>query len=529
MRLQLLTSLLLVACFVVVWILNAWMADDAYITLRTVDNVIHGHGLRWNVAERVQTYTHPLWLLVVTAAYFITREPYYTVLALSALLSVSTFVVVIFFTARSYPAVLLSATALLLSKAFIDYSSSGLENPLSYILAASVAWYFLRHRQVNIWFITFLISLSVLNRQDTLLFFIPILIWLFLNERSWKTVGNMFVGVLPLIVWELFSLFYYGFLTPNTAVAKLNVDLARSELMQQGLNYLWDSLHRDPVTLFIILAATILVIANRTIKAQLLQIGVILYLFYIIWIGGDFMSGRFLSVPFVISVSVIAHSWLLKKEESITWILVVIVLFLGLSVSQSPVYSNMLYHTSIKEIHRAYGIADERGYYYPTTGLLMIRSLGEPFHPWVEEGKKARQKNILVIRRSIGFFGYYAGSRVHALDVYALGDPLLSRLPHLSRRYTDEATLTFWRTGHFRRGVPQGYVETLQTGQNMIKNKEVARYYDLLASVTRDPLFSLKRLKAIWQINVTQRNAMENYQDDEKIYYKDNQTFAVKK
>ena len=38
----------------------AWVADDAFITLRTVDNLLAGYGPRWNVVERVQTYTHPL-------------------------------------------------------------------------------------------------------------------------------------------------------------------------------------------------------------------------------------------------------------------------------------------------------------------------------------------------------------------------------------------------------------------------------------------------------------------------------------
>ena len=47
---------------------TAWLSDDAYITFRTVDNALNGYGLRWNVADRVQSYTHPLWMFVMTAA-----------------------------------------------------------------------------------------------------------------------------------------------------------------------------------------------------------------------------------------------------------------------------------------------------------------------------------------------------------------------------------------------------------------------------------------------------------------------------
>jgi hypothetical protein len=52
------------------------VGDDAYFTFRTIDNFVHGYGLRWNIAERVQAYTHPLWLLLLTPFYWITGEPF---------------------------------------------------------------------------------------------------------------------------------------------------------------------------------------------------------------------------------------------------------------------------------------------------------------------------------------------------------------------------------------------------------------------------------------------------------------------
>jgi hypothetical protein len=52
-------SFLLLYAVVVVW--KAWVCDDAYITFKTVDNFVEGYGLRWNVLERVQVHTHPLW------------------------------------------------------------------------------------------------------------------------------------------------------------------------------------------------------------------------------------------------------------------------------------------------------------------------------------------------------------------------------------------------------------------------------------------------------------------------------------
>ena len=64
---------------------NAWLCDDAYITYRSIDNFVSGYGPVWNSGERVQSYTHPLWFFVLSAAYFITGEMYYTALIVSAI------------------------------------------------------------------------------------------------------------------------------------------------------------------------------------------------------------------------------------------------------------------------------------------------------------------------------------------------------------------------------------------------------------------------------------------------------------
>ena len=49
--------------FAVILFRTAWISDDALISFRTVLNVTHGYGLTFNIVERVQTFTHPLWSL----------------------------------------------------------------------------------------------------------------------------------------------------------------------------------------------------------------------------------------------------------------------------------------------------------------------------------------------------------------------------------------------------------------------------------------------------------------------------------
>ena len=62
---------------------TAWVSDDAYLTLRSLEHAASGFGVRWNVADRVQVYDHPLWLLLLLAGRLVSAEKYYTTLAIS--------------------------------------------------------------------------------------------------------------------------------------------------------------------------------------------------------------------------------------------------------------------------------------------------------------------------------------------------------------------------------------------------------------------------------------------------------------
>ena len=121
-------KILLVSAFAIVTFRCAWVTDDAYITFRTVDNLIHGYGLTWDTAERVQTYTHPLWLLLFASVYFFTHEAFYSSIFLSLSVSIAGFSVFVFGLASNFRSALIGALLLTSSKAFVDYSTSGLEN-----------------------------------------------------------------------------------------------------------------------------------------------------------------------------------------------------------------------------------------------------------------------------------------------------------------------------------------------------------------------------------------------------------------
>jgi arabinofuranosyltransferase len=91
----------------------------------------------------------------------------------------------------------------------------------------------------------------------------------------------------------------------------------------------------------------------------------------------------------------------------------------------------------------------------------------------------------------VGIVGYFAGPRVHLVDIYGLCDPLLARLP----------TTDAWRIGHFERRIPDGYLATLSSGRNEIGDAGVARFYGELAIVTRGSIWTRQRLRAAVGLN----------------------------
>ncbi|MDM8560859.1 hypothetical protein [Candidatus Parabeggiatoa sp. HSG14] len=489
-------QIIFMGLFAVVLIRTAWLCDDAYITFRTIDNFINGYGLRWNVAERVQTYTNPLWMFLLSGFYFVTQEMYFTSIAVSIVLSLMSVYLLVFQIAKSRFSALLALIILIFSNAFIDYSTSGLENPLTYFFIALFFMVYLKAEsgtKKTIFLLALIASLAMFNRMDTILLFIPTLFLVLWQNRAWKTVGLMFVGFLPFFVWELFSLIYYGFLFPNTAYAKLNTGLPSYELMQQGINYLKNSLSKDPITLSTIGFAFLLPFLTKQWRLLPLVLGILLSVIYTVRVGGDFMSGRFLTASLFVAVITLSQyplSWHQIRRFNVPILAIIFLLFIVL-LPNPPILSGVEYdRTDFSE-----GIADERGVYYPHTGLLRVINSATkmPNHGWAIEGKSIwKGKNAVIVRAGVGFLGFYAGAGLHIISPLALTDPLLARL---------SPQLHLWRIGHFWRDIPQGYYESVKQNKNKIENKELAEFYENIRLVTHGDLLSINRWFAIWTLN----------------------------
>lgn len=483
----------MIVLFLIVVVNTAWLCDDAYITFRMVDNFNNGYGLRWNVTERVQASSHPMWMFLISSVYSYTNEIYYTSIILSIAISLLSIILFLFKIAKSEVSAFLGMILLLFSKAFIDFSTSGLENPLTHLLIACFFFIYIKPEiDVKRFFLlAFISGLAVLNRMDIVLLFLPPLAFAFWKLKSIKTLFIAAAGFLPFITWEIFSLFYYGCLFPNTAYAKLNTGIPKLKLVEQGFFYIVNSLKIDPLTLVAIFTALVIAFMKRKKCHLAYAPGILLYLIYTVWIGGDFMSGRFFSALFFLSVLIICISIpeICRKKLSIKTLI-----FL------TAVLALVIYRTSTLSsfpIFHQHGIADERIYWNKYLGLKNVfRTRGSCIfqHDWAKQGLEIYKKNTPIIEGAggIGLLGFYAGPVAHILDAHALSDPLLSRMPAEKK----------WRIGHFSRKIPRDYMLSLLHGRNLIQHWGLSIYYDKLQLIIKGPLFDAARLKEIVNFNL---------------------------
>jgi len=484
---------------------TAWLSDDSYITFRTADNLVRGFGPVWNTGERVQAFTHPLWLGVFTPIYAITGEPYYTSLALCALLTIAAVFVLTRLAARDEWPILVAFAALLSSKAFVDFSTSGLENALSHLVLVTFLWLWWNEPQGErrIRRLSLVAALCMLNRTDLALLVMPPLLSEMWRRGARSSLRAAAVGMLPFLAWECFSAFYYGSLVPNTAYAKLNLGFPLSDLIARGEDYFLRTLLTDPVTLPVIILAPLAIPRGRWRIDWPLAVGPLLVAIYILRIGGDFMMGRFFTASLVWSVGILAASPLLAAGRTSGPIAATCVL-LGLLAPWEPALLSGYGYSRINNVvHGVPGqepldgtryisvnnVMDERRYYYESSGLLKgRRGQQRPDSALVDDGIELRRGGErVVVRDGIGFTGYFAGPDVHIVDTYALSDPLLARLP--AQRGT--------RTGHYRRDLPAGYLESLSSGRNQIEDSDLAAFYDRLRLIVSGPLWSGERLRAV--------------------------------
>jgi arabinofuranosyltransferase len=343
----------------------------------------------------------------------------------------------------------------------------------------------------------FLLSLSsclcVMTRMDTGLIFLPALVLMTLNairhtDRK-RMIGALILGYAPFLIWELFSLVYYGFLLPNTFYAKMSHGIPKAEILAQGLFYLRNTINWDPLTLFAILGGIVLGFSRafRNRFSMTVAGGAALYVLYVVWVGGDHMGGRFFTAPMLCCVIVLStvsiHSYLKVLMVGVT-------ILLGLTAQLPTLFND--FDESLCKLDPA-KILYERGCCKPAFSLASRSREFQFRHNYrAIDGFEERAKgHHAIVEGMAGIIGFYAGPEVHIIDPLGLADPLLARLPMAPGE---------WRIAHFARSIPDGYREAV-IDEGELKDPSLAEYYDRLKVIIRGRIWSTDRFREIWRFN----------------------------
>lgn len=486
---------------------NAWAGDDSYIVFRTIEQLFAGNGPRWNLIDRVQAYTSPLWFWLLCIPRLVSADVYLNAMAVALLLD-ALLVLLLYRFFGQLQAWAFALVLLVLSNSFMDYTTAGLEYPLIYLLCAVFFSEYLQYGKTS--GISSLRRLSIagglllVTRHDLLLTIIlPLIhsarIALRAGLPGSEWIKNLLWIGLPLTGWTCFSVFYYGVPLPNTAYAKLGMDVPHLQLIEQGLAYYAGGLDKDPISILVMLAALAAGFSSREISWRIVACSVLLACAYVLWVGGDFMAGRFYAHQVLISTMLLVKFLqqdickIAPKKYAIAAVLAML-----------AVYAIFFQHTPLntKNIHEnvsvEHGISDERGFYSGYTSIWIYLDQDTPYFPYVSHYRDARhfgeQGEKLQRAAAIGFAGYGAPLDIYIDDVLVLADMLRARMPRIDNE---------WRIGHTPRNYPVPYPnDWVIHGKLWTPDPYLNEYMQIVRVLIHDDLFSTDRFSTILKYNM---------------------------
>jgi arabinofuranosyltransferase len=267
--------------------------DDAMISMRYAYNLAHGLGPVWNVGERVEGFTNPLWVGIMALVHLLPIRLNQTSLYIQVLgasfLTLNLFLVkkiVEHFTDDLFA--MLAAVALTAFYAPLNsYGLLGMEVSLLVLILTAVIWLILKNdKQFNIW-VYILLAISTLVRFDMAVPYIVILsALLFIQKEHRKQHLIWGLGLLILFLGgqTLARYLYYGALLPNTYYLKVEGWLYKLRILR-GIYALIQFVYYSNWAL--ILLPFTLLLFRREWKVTLLMLVLLGQVAYSVYVGGD--------------------------------------------------------------------------------------------------------------------------------------------------------------------------------------------------------------------------------------------------
>lgn len=465
-----LASLLILAYGLYRAIALRWISDDAFITMRYVKNFVEGKGLVYNVGERVEGYTHFLWLMLLAAAQAIGFDPVDASIWLGIAAYAGILVLLLAISLREHKQNLktlwlpVAAALFALNYDTAEWASGGLETSFYtlLILGAFYIWFYTKYsEQRRLLLSGMVLALVALTRPDGVLFTVTAILLLTIRGirvkqpllKVSKTIGllllpSIVIGV-PYLLWK-YS--YYGDILPLTYYTKS----AGEDYFGQGIFYIWLYFRVHFISAIVLFAAIVLLLRkpNRVEKSDeiypgspsitaLVAIAVYLILF-VARVGGDFMFARFV-IPVVPFFCIVVERVIDRLPARFVKYRIGVAAFLLAAVlAEDRVATTDLFHlndngTREENWNLVVGgetrfIADERWYYYdheigdlPRGNMDAYTEIGKFLEP-IFKGLPI----TVAIPGSMNMIAYYADLPME-INEYGLTDAYIAHLP-LSNR-----------------------------------------------------------------------------------------------
>ena len=419
---------------------RASVVDDAFISFRYARNLAEGHGLVFNLSERVEGYTNFLWTLVLSVLSLTGID----LLWIALVLGLVAFVGAVLVTLRLgrvlaeahgvHPYVPLAPVLLSVQLVFVSFATTGLETMAASFFVALGALALVRAEtprgaaRAGAWLIV-----AVLLHPDHAIFYAAGAAVLCAEERPWsrRRWPVLLAYALPsaayaaTLVWKLG---YYGQVLPNTYYAKSG----GSSYYSQGAVYAATFYLSSHLWLALPIAAAWVVSRApagpvHRFKAFFV-VSFLAFNFWVLRLGGDFMLGRFY-VSLIPLLLLAAEQWLnaARAREG------------GARPALGPwLVAGLLLATAhggslVRPRQTEFRIADESTYYpvgwsYPLEVRHFNGEVGHVLH----DALTARGIELTLATTGIGMVSFY--SRLPVVDILGLTDATVARMPTQRRR-----------------------------------------------------------------------------------------------
>ena len=296
-----------VAC-VVLAVINRFIQDDAYISFRYAYNLVAGDGLVYNAGERVEGYTNFLWTVLMTIPMLFGRDAVIFSQVLGIICFIGTLLVVYRLAKLLFHSTLTSALAVLLLGAnytFSSYATGGLETQLQALLVVSGMYGSIRAVKSGssvgrLALLSLVYAAALLTRLDSAAaLVIPavfLLVHLVREPRGsglWlnRLVAFILPGAAVVIVWLFWKYTYYGELLPNSFYAKTSGGVTS---LERGWWYVYNYFKSYWLYPFFLLVPFRFKVFTADAGGRVIAATLVLWLLYVVKVGGDFMEFRFL-------------------------------------------------------------------------------------------------------------------------------------------------------------------------------------------------------------------------------------------